>query len=61
MTRIGRYQKIQDLQKLELHFRLLYFLRDLGIRSSFEPAAATWTDYMARLGKMIAEDACSTD
>lgn len=52
---------LHELRKLELKFKLLYFLRDLNIKSSFEPAVDCWTDYVSRLSTLMGADECFKD
>jgi len=37
---------LHAVAKLELTFKLLFFLRDLGIKNAILPADIVWRDYM---------------
>jgi hypothetical protein len=47
--------KIHRLRKLEITFRFLYFLRDIGISSAHESAVKSWVDYACTVSKMAVE------
>ena len=34
------------LRKLELTYRLMYFLRDVGVKTAHSQAVDNWTEYM---------------
>lgn len=37
---------LHEIAKLEYQYKLLYFLRDLGIKSAQQPAIDAWTYYV---------------
>jgi hypothetical protein len=43
---------LHEIAKLELQFRLLFFLRDLGIKSAHTPAKEVWEVYMNVLSEL---------
>jgi len=43
---------LHEIAKLELKFKLLFFLRDLGIKSADAPAVKVWEAYMHILSKL---------
>lgn len=47
---------LHEVRRLELTYRLLFFLRDLGIKSAFQPSIDAWTDYMHVTGQLILSD-----
>lgn len=42
-----------EVRRLELTFKLMFFLRDLGIQSAMQPAIDSWTDYMHITGQLM--------
>jgi len=49
---------LHEIAKLELKFKLMFFLRDLGIKSARGPADVIWKHYMFILGELavVCED-----
>jgi len=45
--------KIHEVRRLELIYKFLFFLRDLGIKSAVQPSIDVWTDYMHITGHLI--------
>jgi hypothetical protein len=45
-----------NVQKLELTYRLLFFLRDMGIDSAHIPAVLTWDQYVVVTTQIIANE-----
>jgi hypothetical protein len=43
---------LHEVAKLEQKIKLLYFLRDLGIKSAYLPAQDVWNRYMFILGEL---------
>lgn len=43
---------LHEVAKLEYKFKLMFFLRDLGIKSACEPADTIWKHYMHILGEL---------
>jgi len=43
---------LHEIAKLELKFKLMFFLRDLGIKSARGPADVIWKHYMFILGEL---------
>jgi hypothetical protein len=43
---------LHELAKIECKFRLLFFLRDLSIKSACIPADIVWKHYMFILGEL---------
>lgn len=37
---------LHEVAKLEFKYKLLYFLRDIGIKSAHAPAVALWKEYL---------------
>lgn len=48
--------ELHEIRRLELIYRLLFFLRDLGIESAREPAVIVWTEYMHVVGALMIND-----
>ncbi len=48
--------KHHNVQKLELTYRFMFFLRDLGIDSAHAPAILTWDEYVAVTTQIIANE-----
>lgn len=45
--------KIHEVRRLELTYKLMYVLRDLGIKSAIQPSIDLWTDYMHIHGQLM--------
>jgi hypothetical protein len=45
--------QLHELRKLELRYRLLFFLRDIGIKSAKAPAVKVWNHYMDATAQLI--------
>lgn len=45
-------KELHEITKIDLRYKFLYFLRDLGIRSAHEPAVATWKKYIDIVGSL---------
>jgi hypothetical protein len=43
---------VHSLRKLELTFKFMYFLRDIGIKSAKDPASKLWAEYVNILSKI---------
>lgn len=46
MTTTREIPPLHEIAKIELKFKFLYFIRDIGIKSAHAPAVETWKRYM---------------
>jgi hypothetical protein len=37
---------IDEISQIEAKYKFFYFLRDLGIKSAFQPAVVSWKKYI---------------
>jgi len=44
---------LHEIRKLELKYRFLFMLRDLGVASARQPAIDTWSEYIEIVGQLV--------
>ena len=49
--------QLHELRKLELTYRLLFLLRDIGIKSAKVPAVKVWDSYMDATAQLMLSEA----
>lgn len=45
-------KELHEITKIDLRYRFLYFLRDLGISSAHEPAVEAWKEHIFIVGAL---------
>lgn len=45
-------KELHEITKIDLRYKFLYFLRDLGIRSAHEPAVEAWKRHIYVVGAL---------